>query len=523
MLSIIEQIVEDMSLQRNPEQLRAFRIIARHVALGGDPLLMYVAGVGGTGKSHLIRCVVQLFDCLSRRKELLLGAPTGIAATLIGGRTLHSLILITPNRKSNDIEGLSALWRGVRYLIVDEVSMLGAQFMSSLSNRIRQAKAGRGVPTDRPFGGISVIFTGDFGQLKPPKQTSLYSYELVKNPSFAQSCNERGIGSMNGALLWRQVSTVVQLVQNQRHCADPQYAAFLSRLRVGACIERCTDGPNDLDYLKSRLLSHIAAHNPRDLTEFWDAPIIVGSKELRDILNEKLVYYHAQRQGQRVHDYYSKDSVSRSPVPLNARRRLWDLPSKDHQDSFGRLSMFSGMKVMITENVAFDSGVVNGTEGILKEVKYEDDADGRRYAIVAYVYIQGCGFRLDGLPRDVVPIFPVSKRVSLPESDSELATHLRAKSFRRKQLPLIPAYAYTDFKSQGRTLPRALVDLMTARGQGVYVMLSRVTTLKGVVILRWFPPGRIFHRLPGELREEFERLDGLDRDLKTRYESSKYD
>ncbi|KDR81276.1 hypothetical protein GALMADRAFT_48308, partial [Galerina marginata CBS 339.88] len=67
----------------------------------------------------------------------------------------------------------------------------------------------------------------------------------------------------------------------------------------------------------------------------------------------------------------------------------------------------------------------------------------------------------------------------------------------------------TDFKSQGRTLRRAIVDLATARGQGAYVMLSRVKSLSGILILRWFPPNKVFHRLPEELRTELARLQSL--------------
>jgi len=88
-------------------------------------------------------------------------------------------------------------------------------------------------------------------------------------------------------------------------------------------------------------------------------------------------------------------------------------------------------------------------------------------------------------------------------------TPLRKKGFTRKQLPLVPAYVYTDFKGQGRTLDKVMVDLATARGQGVYVMLSRVKSLKGLVILRWFPPTKIYSRLPEELRDELAHLSSL--------------
>ncbi|KAI0740114.1 hypothetical protein C8Q76DRAFT_580390, partial [Earliella scabrosa] len=64
----IEDIVQEMGLNDNPEQERAFRIIANHVRnpLPQEQLLMYISGVGGTGKTHVINSVLKLFDRLGR-------------------------------------------------------------------------------------------------------------------------------------------------------------------------------------------------------------------------------------------------------------------------------------------------------------------------------------------------------------------------------------------------------------------------------------------------------------------------
>ncbi|KAI0352246.1 hypothetical protein OH77DRAFT_1368236, partial [Trametes cingulata] len=64
--SMTEQVVAEMGLQSNPEQERAFRIVAEHVQKGEDQLLMYIAGVGGTGKTHVIKAFLRLFQLLGR-------------------------------------------------------------------------------------------------------------------------------------------------------------------------------------------------------------------------------------------------------------------------------------------------------------------------------------------------------------------------------------------------------------------------------------------------------------------------
>ncbi|KAH9887379.1 hypothetical protein C8Q73DRAFT_610188, partial [Cubamyces lactineus] len=63
---IIRQVNEEMQLTSNPEQERAFRIVATHVYKGGDQLLMYVAGVGGTGKTHVVKAILRFFELLER-------------------------------------------------------------------------------------------------------------------------------------------------------------------------------------------------------------------------------------------------------------------------------------------------------------------------------------------------------------------------------------------------------------------------------------------------------------------------
>jgi len=511
-LDVVGGVIRDMSLDTNPEQLRAFGIIARHVVMPQkEQLLMYIAGVGGTGKSHLINAAVLLFSRLGRREELLLGAPTGIAAVLIGGSTLHSLVMVTPNGASTDMSVLGAIWRDARYLIMDEISMIGAVFLEQFSYRVRQAKAAVGLSSDALFAGVNVIFTGDFGQLKPPGQYALYSNGLIKDPSYAESRDKNGIAAMNGMILWRQVRMVVKLKKNQRHLGDERYGAFLERLREG----RCGKGHDndDLAYIRTRLIKN-AISQGEDLTCFWDAPIIVGWKSLRDPLNKMMIEYHAKRLGQAVHVYRSVDVIHGSRLGRPLQDLLWGMTSTENKDLFGELSLFQGMKVMVTENVSLSLGVVNGTEGVVQKIHYNEESDGRRYAVLVHLYLEGSDIQLDGLPKGVVPIFPVTKQILY----NRLADFgMKVKSFVRTQIPLIPAYAYTDFKSQGRTLARARVDLESAKGQGVYVMLSRVKTLSGLLILRDFSPSKLFQRPSEELRTELTRLDELDKMTATIY------
>lgn len=140
------------------------------------------------------------------------------------------------------------------------------------------------------------------------------------------------------------------------------------------------------------------------------------------------------------------------------------------EDTVGQLALFCGMQVMVQENIAFSRNVVNGAEGIIRSIKYDQDENGRRYVVVVYVEISGAGKICPLLEENVVPIFSEVTTFEFPVEENG---HLCERSVLRLQVPLLPAYAYTDYKSQGKMLECAIVDLESAQSlQGVYVMLS---------------------------------------------------
>jgi hypothetical protein len=87
----------------------------------------------------------------------------------------------------------------------------------------------------------------------------------------------------------------------------------------------------------------------------------------------------------------------------------------------------------------------------------------------------------------------------------------RTTTLRRYQVPLDAGFATTAHKVQGRTLEKVIVDLASCIGmEAAYVMVSRSTSLDGLMVLRPFPIGKIRAHRSQEARDEFCRLDGLD-------------
>ena len=108
---------------------------------------------------------------------------------------------------------------------------------------------------------------------------------------------------------------------------------------------------------------------------------------LRDAINSRVIALKARASGSVVHTYHSRDRIGGHPVSRDIRRALWKLPSGKCGDGMGRMPLFCGMKVMISDNVAFSHRAVNGTEATVHKIMYRTDEEARRYAVLVYVFV----------------------------------------------------------------------------------------------------------------------------------------
>jgi ATP-dependent DNA helicase PIF1 len=497
-------------LQSNAEQSLAFSIVAEHV-LSKSPiqLLLHLSGMAGTGKTHVIKTIIKFFNTIGRSNELLVSASTGMAAVLISGHTIHSLTFLPKQFNKNlKLDSLQQLWSNVSYLIIDEISMVSADLLADISHRLHMAKYGANSAAhyDKPFGGINVIFTGDLGQLKPVNSTVFFSNNLVKNLHMHTIQSLHGQSKVLGAFLWRQIDSVVELKLNMRQNLDKPYASLLERIRTGISANDDAQLTSDYTNLLLRQLGVINAKQPLSLASFADAPIIVTRRSARDKINFLQVQVFALRTHQEFAVYHSSDKHSGSIVPQELQERLWQIPSSASDDAIGRLPLVVGMRIMITENIAIQHKVVNGMQGTVLDIKYNTDHHGNRIALMAYIHVPDSHICAPNLHCDVVPISPTQS--SFTYRNNEL--YDSSFSIRRSQLPLIPAFCLTDYKAQGQSMDKAIIDLASARGkQSVYVMLSRVKTFQGLAILRHFDRKKLEGRMSEELRNEFTRLADL--------------
>ncbi|KAJ7171222.1 hypothetical protein C8R46DRAFT_895568, partial [Mycena filopes] len=143
-IELVAKICEDFTL--NKEQERAFRIVADHASSPkGEPLRMYLGGMGGSGKSQVLSAVMQYFVERKEEYRFMVLGPTGSTAALLNGSTYHSVFKIPREKKGknkDDLQGIineassmaaiNERIQGVEYIFLDEVSMVSCTDLQTL-------------------------------------------------------------------------------------------------------------------------------------------------------------------------------------------------------------------------------------------------------------------------------------------------------------------------------------------------------------------------------------------------------
>lgn len=182
---------------------------------------LFITGRAGAGKSVLLRHFRE-----NTKKRVVVAAPTGIAALNVKGQTIHSLFKLPPqlHRKGSLSQNtrLYSLLKRIDCLVIDEISMVRADIMDAIDERLREA-----CDNDAPFGGVQVIMFGDVYQLPPVVEENLAPYfEAVHGGHF-----------FFNALVWKQAEfKIYELTQVFRQ-KDPIFKDILNAVRDGTIVD----------------------------------------------------------------------------------------------------------------------------------------------------------------------------------------------------------------------------------------------------------------------------------------------
>ncbi|MSU56318.1 MAG: AAA family ATPase [Candidatus Taylorbacteria bacterium] len=403
---------------------------------------VFLTGEPGSGKTHTVNEYVRYLN--SCGIEPAITASTGIAATHIGGVTIHSwcgigvkerltpydLDTISGNRKVVERVG------NTKILIIDEVSMLSANTLAMADAVCREVRR-----HDEPFGGLQVVLVGDFFQLPPVSRQGSDSRSAEELPSLdfdsgvlsssaplqrGSPESSRGRGGSNFAFTspaWQKAAPLVCYLSEQHRQEDEAFLEFLGAVRRGEVAERH----------RALLRTRYSKTGEAGVTQLYSHNANVdhlNTAELSKLSGQPKVFV----------------MTGSGPDPLVVALKRGCLSPEV-------LSLKLGARVMFTKN---DMGgrFVNGTTGTIAEFTKETG----------------------------MPVVKTDSGRTIPAEPVEWNIQDGGRILARiEQIPLRLAWAITVHKSQGMSLDRAHMDLSAAfeYGQG-YVAISRVRTLKGL-------------------------------------------
>lgn len=421
---------------------------------------IFVTGPGGTGKTKLIEYFVR--ECRNKGQNVQVCAMTGCAAILLppicNARTVHSWSGIRlckgPNYQivNNALKNKSIKggWRRVKTLIIDEVSMMSLKILEVLDAIARTSRC-----NNAPFGGIQVVFAGDFYQLPPVGNTGDESSE--------QFCFE--------SPLWPSIfphKNNIELKTIFRQ-ADPVYKDILLQIRT------CTLTPENQKILEKYVKRDFNKddHNGCVPTKLY--PTRAKTDYLNNLMFSKLdskEYPFTCVKKSNCKTYLESDKlISLEHIERGRRMTASEIEYEMQQltttSSFQEvLHLKEGAIVMCTVNLDMDQGICNGSQGIITAM-----VETNQGTILPEVRFT------NGIIKRIPPHYRQS------EEYPTIAVG---------QIPLCLAWALTIHKIQGATLSMADIDVggqIFEYGQ-TYVALSRVQSLDGLY-LSAFQPQRI--------------------------------
>jgi ATP-dependent exoDNAse (exonuclease V) alpha subunit len=390
----------------------------------------YITGAAGSGKTHLLRQYISYLK--ENDVDVGITASTGIAATHMGGVTIHSWsgLGIRDNLSDYDLEALEEkqyLWKRmekVKVLIIDEVSMLHHFRLDLVEKIVRAFKRNQ-----MPFGGIQVILCGDFFQLPPVSRAGEPEAHFVYK---AESWAKAGFKVCYLEEQFRQTDDVCYQILND---IRTNHITETTRNHLRGRYKKALSGQSGMEKLGTEGMQEMQGTEGFQTTRLHTHNIDVdgiNNKELEKI--EGIVYeYEMESRG--------KDFL------VDILKKSCLAPEK--------LRLKVGTRVMFVKNNP-EVGFANGTLGTV-------------IACDAY-----SGPTVKTSQGNIIRVAPMNWSI---EEDGKVKAEL-------SQYPLRLAWAITVHKSQGMSLDAIEVDLSKTFEKGMgYVALSRLRTLNGLTLL----------------------------------------
>lgn len=403
---------------------------------------VFLTGQAGTGKSTLLE-----YFRAQTKKNIVVLAPTGVAAVNVKGQTIHSFFGFKPNVTLSKVKKIEKtdLYTNLDTIVIDEISMVRADLLDCVDKFLRLNGRYKG----RPFGACQMIFIGDLYQL-PPVVTSaeehLFRTHYATPYFFSANVFDREQRLISDASEFTMEYLELEKIYRQK---DNTFIKLLNSVRNN------TVQPLELAAINGRYRPGAYKMDGKNLTVCLTTTNDMAARYNVEALS---------RLGGDAHEYTGK---------IEGRFDDGALPTEKV------LRFKIGSQVMMLNNESMGrwfNGTIGRVTAILKDSKGPDR-----------VMIE----LPDGETVDVAPHkwdlykFFYDQSAGLIESES-------AGSF--TQYPFKLAWAITIHKSQGKTFDNVVIDIgrgTFSSGQ-LYVALSRCTSLEGVVLKTPISPRNIW-------------------------------
>ena len=459
------------------------------------PLRVKLLGVAGTGKSLTIKTLIQEWHRNMEQSDLeprdhgkiIICAPTGVAAFNIGcgAASIHKTFNIPVKGKFQDLTGdaqqrLETAFEGAWLVVIDEISMVGAETFAKINERLVQAKlddnqvianAMGDSSLIRPtFGGLGMIICGDFAQLVPIMQHSLM------DPFFMpihDTSKEKDRFTNKGKQLVADFKVTIILTKQHRQSGG-EYTNLCLKLRDGSF------SPSDHLQLQSRNYDHIPLEEKLRLEE--KGTRLVTTNKQAGKYNAKKLLDVAKSSSGKIFRFNAHETGNQGKA-VTTSENFGGLKSTIH--------LTIGSRVMLTSNLWVEAGLINGAQGHVRDLFFEVDEEGEpsaRYILVEFDDFKGPPLFADDTKRNWVPIFPL------------LRQHQFNPKVQREQFPLRLSSAMTGHKVQGLSLYEGVIvdyptrheskkDPMDTWGLN-YCILTRVPQLNKIAFINLPDYGR---------------------------------
>ena len=350
----------------NPQQRRLFDDFTERVVssdVNERPVYLFVSGNAGTGKSFLVKLLIEAVKLIKikagdelKKPPVIVMAPTANAAFIIGGQTIDSALGFLPidgNRYTQASPGKMAMMKfqfeDVHVVFCDEISMVGSMKLLRINYRFQDLVDGS--RCKEYMGGISFVASGDLWQLPP-----IYDNLVTDNNHLdgRPDCSPSH---------WNENFKIFYLTEKMRSQKDPKFSDLCDRVGRGNINE------DDENYLNSRVRS-TESENSNESFKSGKLSIIVTTNAKKDLVNHQKLTQLLPNEKE-----YSCNSIDRV-INLPGKNKLPEKLNKNPGNT-GNLSVEFKIKIgapiVITSNHSKqkyrEDYIVNGARGYVQAVQ----------------------------------------------------------------------------------------------------------------------------------------------------------